>query len=281
MISCRNHPQCALLYKRSGLVTLHDIYRVYLGKRQGQHIWIVDGDKVFCKLYPAFIMGGNDQRYRFNPLNEVWIDNRIAVEELDYTIAHELIERKLMCERLWSYERAHKEGLALEKRLRMRNMRRVANKENSTEPVTLGEWEDGLPRQLAGIRVPLDGVYRAFHGTVQGLAVWIVDGPKVRRDLYGDFCFGGHDLKYRFIPRNEIWLDSAMSAEQLKYTLLQELTERKLMASGKPYDLAYEMALAKQLDERERQARLVLEHEQELAPVSYGVRDRGAKKKGC
>lgn len=270
MNSCDKHPSCRLLNKNSGRVRLHDIYRVRLGRRQGQDIWIVDGDRVFTDLYPAFIMGGNDQRYRFNPQDDVWIDNRIGVEELEYTIAHELIERKLMRERGWSYDRAHDSGLALERVMRDRNKKSVERRIRAL--LTSAEGKDAQANAAK-----IAGVYRAFFRTVQGLKVWIVDGPKVRHELHGDFCFAGHTLKYDFIPDGEIWLDSAMSAEQVHYALLHEIAELKHMRNDEDYDDAYSEALKAQLDERHHQAKVCASHEARLAPVTYGVRERGAK----
>jgi hypothetical protein len=276
MIS-KQHPVVQLLYRKTGHLKLRDIYRVYLGKRQGQHVWIVDGARV-CQIYPAFIMGGNDQRYRFNPPNEIWIDNRMGVDELNYTLAHELIERKLMREKGWSYDRAHSEGgLALEGPLRRRDQERVAARERKLPPVMLGEWEEELPADKKDVRVCLHGVYRSFYDRKGGMAIWIVDGTKVRRDLDGDFCFAGNDKLYRFVPPGEIWVDAAISVEELPFTIHHELWLRKLMAQGKSYGDAYEIALAKQMDERDRQSRLASRHEARLAPVRYGVRERGAR----
>jgi len=264
--------------RSGGKVRLRNFYRVYLGKGQRQQIWIVDGAKVVRELYPAFVMGGNDQRYRFNPPGDIWIDDRMAIEELEYTIAHELIERKLMRERGWSYDRAHIEGgLALEKRLRPRDALRAARKERDMEPVAVGEWEAELPPDKAELRVKLQGIYRSYFGKYCGLAVWIVDGPKVRTFLDPDFCFAGHGLKYRFVPRDEIWLDSTMAVGEATFALWHEVTERMLMAAGEAYDDAYEHALSAMLSERAQQTRFAREHEAALPPVSYGVRERGAR----
>lgn len=272
MNNCKLHPVCSLLDRRGGSVRLHDFYRVYLGKREGQEIWIVDGQKVVESLYPAFVMGGNDQRYRFNPQDDIWIDDRIGAEEIEYTIAHELIERRLMRERGWSYDRAHSEGgLVAEKRLRERDRRQSERREAQASPVLPGEFED----TIAGAPVPLSGVYRQLFRTVGGVKVWIVDGSVVRRDIHPDFCFGGHDRKYRFVPAGEIWLDAAMSAGECHFALVHELSERKLMAEGHAYDDAYAGALVAQLDERKRQKALAARHEARLADVPYGVRERG------
>jgi len=141
----------------------------------------------------------------------------------------------------------------------------------------VGERES--PPDKKGRTVSLDGVYRHYFGKRYGLDIWVVDGSKVRRDIYGDFCFGGHDLKYRFVPKGEIWLDAAMSVEEAWFALIHEARERKLMARGKTYDDAYPAGLVTQLNEREHQENLARDHEEQLPPVRYGTRERGAKKK--
>lgn len=258
MNRCEKHSVCRLLYTNKGKVSLCGIYLMRIGRREGQTIWIVDGDNVFRTLYPAFIMGGNDQRYRFNPPGEVWIDNRFNLEELYYTLEHELIERRLMRERGWSYARAHEAGIALEKELREKK-RSAAERKN---------------RKANG---PAAGVYRLKYKRIKGLDVWIVDGPSVRAQLNGDFSGGAHGYKYSFIPKNEIWLDSAISADYALYVLKHELIERELMKNGISYSDAYEVGLIAQLEERERQRKLTARHEENLPPVSYGSRERGAK----
>lgn len=258
---CEKHPQCSLSYRSGGRVKLSGIYRLFLGRRQGQDIWIVDGQRVSLELYPEFIMGGNDQRYRFNPPGEVWLDNRIGVEELKPTIAHELIERRLMRERGWTYDRAHDEGgLAAEARLRASDAAaaRRANKRYAGEAK----------------------VYRAPFGKRSGANVWLIDGPLVRKELHPDFCFGTHDRRQpQYVTEGEIWLDSAMGIEESFYSLLQQSTERRLMLSGMPKARAYDCALVTVLNERMRQSALCAEHEAALPLVSYGVRERGVKQK--
>lgn len=257
--SKEDRPFCQMPPRKGGRVEISGLYRVYLGRRQGQQVWIVDGAKVVSQLYPPFIMGGNDQRYRFNPDNDVWIDNRIGCEELTYTIEHELIERQLMREKGMTYNRAHNAGLALESHLR--EVDRVKSERHAR----------------ALLSMSIRSVYRSFYKTVSGIAVWIVDGPLVRKELDGDFCFGGHDLNYDFIPEREIWLDSAMSCEHMHYALVHQLEERRLYASGVGDGEADERALCMQLREQEKQASLATSHEARLAPVTYGVRERGVK----
>ena len=91
------------------------IYRLHMGMREGFNVWIVDGAAVRRDLYPAFLYGGNPQRYPFIPHKEIWIDNAIAAEEFEYTLAHELLERSLMARQGMSYDDAHNRALELER----------------------------------------------------------------------------------------------------------------------------------------------------------------------
>jgi hypothetical protein len=250
-------PFCELLHRQGGKVQLENLYRVYLGKRQGQDIWIVDGAKVVRHLYPPFVMGGNDQRYRFNPVNDIWIDNRIGVIELEYTIGHELIERKHMRSQGMSYDKAHNHGLELERRMR-------AADANAVE------------KQRALVDERIAPVYRAFYRSQDGLSVWLVDGPTVRATLDGDFCFGATDIDYSFIPEDEVWMDATMSCEHTHFALVHIMERRRLYRSGMR-SCSYEGALAKQIEEYAAQEKLAREHEARLEPVPYGDRFRGVK----
>ena len=251
----KTHLYCDLLRKKGGQVALSGVYRIYLGKREGQAIWIVDGLKIVRDIYPPFVMGGNDQRYRFNPSNEIWIDNRIGSEELGYTIEHELIERRLMRGKGMTYNRAHNFGLAREKDLRIRDHERASRKNR---------------------RAPAP-VYRLLLKKVKGISVWIVDGPTVRRELDGDFCFGTSDLASDYVPPKEIWLDSSMSSEHTHFALLLQLEERAQLEAGTPWDSAYEAALVQRTAEQKRQNDLAETHEKRIQKAVYGVRHRGVK----
>ena len=69
--------------------------------------------------------------------------------------------------------------------------------------------------------------------------VWLVDGNLVRSFLLLDYCEGGHDLAYPFIPKNEIWIEEAISPEERKFIILHELHERYLMSQVKSYKNAH------------------------------------------
>jgi len=118
-----NKPPLALVHNFQKIERIYNhsdlerIYRLKIGKRKGLDIWVVDGAKVRKELYTDFIFGGNDQRYKFIPFGEIWIDNAISVEELEFTIIHETYERGMMINGL-TYSKAHE--LATQEELKAR-----------------------------------------------------------------------------------------------------------------------------------------------------------------
>ncbi len=71
-----------------------------------------------------------------------------------------------------------------------------------------------------------------------------VNGHIVREYIDPEFIFGGHDLVYNYIPKNEVWLDALQGPRELPYTTLHELTERAYMKQGMNYDAAHDIAIA-------------------------------------
>ena len=96
----------------------------------------------------------------------------------------------------------------------------------------------------------LEGIYRLKVGKRKGFDVWIVDGAKVRRELYTDFLFGGNDGRYKFIPKGEIWIDNSISVEEAEFTILHEITECELIRQGMTYTKAHELATLEELKAR-------------------------------
>lgn len=263
-----------LLKKPPGMVKLQNIYLLRLGRKEGQDIWVVDGARVHELLYPYFLAGGNDQRYRYTPDNEVWIDSRMGLSELRYTIAHELLERKLMRKHGWSYNRAHSTAIADEELLRLADERLCARQEEKAALLWSRHWRKSALK-LGSVK--RHSIYRSYYGTVKGLKVWIVDGTEVRRVLDGNFLYAGNDLSTKYIPAGEIWLDLNISCEEVHFTLAGELADRAARLQGRSGGLPGRIGLAAQWLERRRQNILARKHELSLPPVRYGCRERGHK----
>lgn len=113
------------------------------------------------------------------------------------------------------------------------------------------------------------GIYRVPLEEREGKKVWIVDGLLIRREVYPEFLYGGNAERYPFVPRNEIWIDHAISAEEFEYTLAHELHERNLMArKGMSYADAHDSSLALELKMRGADFLQARDHEKQLPHVS-------------
>jgi hypothetical protein len=84
-------------------------------------------------------------------------------------------------------------------------------------------------------------------GRVAGLAIYLVDGEKVRDSIDVDFTMGGNEARYSYVPPGEIWIDNADHVLDRTATALHELIERDLMLHhGMSYDFAHDAANARE-----------------------------------
>ncbi len=106
-------------------------------------------------------------------------------------------------------------------------------------------------------------------GDRENKKIWIVDGLIIRREIYPEFLYGGNNERYPFVPKNEIWIDHAISAEEYSYTLAHELHERDLMATqGISYSDAHDSSLAFERRIRINDFKIAKEHEKLIHKVS-------------
>ncbi|HNY02592.1 MAG TPA: hypothetical protein PKG48_08395, partial [Bacteroidales bacterium] len=226
-------------------------------------VWIIDGNAVRRDIYNEFLYGGNEQRYPFVPKGEIWIDHAISVEEFELTVEHEMNERHLMAKLGWSYDRAHDSSLALEVKMRRIFAEACQRHESGLKAVSPTD-HDGI-KEIATLpdSVRLAGIYRVPLGMRDGVAVWVVDGYRVRAEIFPDFGLSGNDLAYRFIPSHEIWIDGQMSCEETGYSIAVEMLERQLMEKGFKWGAAYDSAI----NENTRQRRMMRDRVLAMPPV--------------
>ena len=257
------------------------VYRYYMGKEKNYDIWIIDGNQVRLKIFSSFLYGGNEQRYPFNPKGEIWIDNAISSEEYYLTLAHELNERHLMARFGWEYITAHDSSLSLEQTIRHTNEEICRAHEASLKKVSVTDYSN--IKEIKGIpdSIQLQNIYRIPMGTREGIAIWIVDGYMVRKNVYPDFGFSGNDLSDHFIPQKEVWIDGQVSCEETEYSIATEMKERQLMKKGESYDDAYSDAIDITLKNRQNMVKLARSHYRIAIPDSLtryaGVIDHSEK----
>ena len=253
------------------------IYRICAGEQDGKTIWIVDGLTVRREIFDQFLYGGNDERYTFIPPDEIWIDNAISAEEFKYTLAHELNERNLMANKGIGYDVAHDSSLSLERVMRMEDLKISLNHEKNLPRVSPSDC-DGI-KEISGLpdSITLHGIYRERIEILKGIEIWVVDGAAVRRSIYPDFGLSGNDLAYRFIPRNEIWIDGQVSVEETVFSINAEMAERNFLLKGIPYNDSYQKALDIITAERKKEDFLAGNHRPVSIPLTL-TRDTGSGK---
>jgi hypothetical protein len=78
---------------------------------------------------------------------------------------------------------------------------------------------------------------------VFGFKVFIVDGEYIRTNINEEFTNFGQHYRFKFIPKNEFWIDKENGKEiEAKYYIDHLLVENRLMKEGKSYDEAIERA---------------------------------------
>ena len=117
-------------------IRLKGIYRVKVGVIDNVSIWIVDGYMVRKNVFPDFGFSGNDLVYHFIPPKEIWIDGQISCEEMEYSVAAELTERRLM-QQGTSYSDAYESSVEHIRLLRDQVESRIKNHPPLVIPDTL------------------------------------------------------------------------------------------------------------------------------------------------
>jgi len=87
---------------------------------------------------------------------------------------------------------------------------------------------------------------------VSKFAVLLVDGQYVRTKMDEEFTNFGQHFRFRFIPRNEFWIDHLHAPGEEHFYIDHLLLENRLMAAGMGYDQALERADLVELRERRK-----------------------------
>jgi hypothetical protein len=220
-------------------------YLAHLAEVHEVHCWLVDGCFIRNHRDVDFTNGAHALSRRYIPRNEIWIDREApGAGELRFLIAH-LVEEHALMRAGVPYLNALLRANRTERRLRR-------------SALASPELRGADARQR---------VRKEKIGELDGDQVWIVDGRGVRDRFDPNFTQGGHGLRYRFIPRHEIWIDDAIAERELDPTLGHEAHELALMRQGWRYDPAHESALA---FEKKLRSRLVAMN-RSYAKLQYGA----------
>jgi hypothetical protein len=84
------------------------------------------------------------------------------------------------------------------------------------------------------------------------ISIWIVDGTYVRTHIDEEFTNYGQHYNFKYIPRDEFWIDKEGAPDELKFFVDHLLVEHRLMAKGMPYNDALNAADKAEMAERKK-----------------------------
>lgn len=197
----------------------NNFYIKKIGQRGKILIYLVDGSKIRSKLDKEFTNFGQHFRFPFIPKYEFWLDKEAVPNERRFFIDHLLIEWQLM-----NNGSSYSEALEKADRKERSERRKASNFKK--------ESDKSLIKKIHCRKLK----------EINEISVWLVRGCLVRNFFDVEFTEGGHDLVYKYVPKNEVWLDNDVLMKERKYIILHELYERSLMEKGLKYIQAHKKA---------------------------------------
>ena len=185
-------------------------------------VWLVDGALIRKEINENFVKCSINTKSSFVPKNEFWIDEDLDPKEYRYFIDRFIYEQGLL-DSGKDYAIADKKADEFEK-------------DERKDSVEVRQILKSRPDKKDLLEKIKKKIIKKFSGEIK---IWLVDGNLVRSFFLLDYCEGGHGLVYPFIPKNEIWIEQAISPQERKYIILHELHERHLMSQGKSYKNAH------------------------------------------
>lgn len=102
---------------------------------------------------------------------------------------------------------------------------------------------DKLWEEINKLKIPEKHAHNTHIGKLDEVDVYLVDADVVKKKYFMDFVEGGHDIVYRFIPCNQIWIDYNISNRPIHHIIYHEFIERTLMKYNKmDYEKAHNIA---------------------------------------
>lgn len=187
-----------------------------IGKESNFKVWLVDGKYIRDNIDEEFTNFGQHYQFDFIPKNEFWIDKEGSPGE-----------RKIYIEIMLMMNKFMKQGMDHEEAVEKVN---AFEKDKREKTKLIQEVVNGNSKDIVNsVHIKLLKEYSKY------LDVWIVNGEAVRGLFFLDFTQGGHHYVYPFVPKNEVWIDDDIRESEIKFVLLHELHERRLMAKGGKY----------------------------------------------
>ncbi len=200
---------------------MKNTYVKKIGNLDGIDFWLVDGFWIRGNIEEEFTNCADNFNFKFIPKNEVWIDKDNNKNEIKYFIKFYTMKKKF-----------------LDMGKKYKDVIRLAEAEEKKERLKSDKAKKLLGKSKKAI---IEKIHKKLLKKYSNnkIKIWVVDGFLVRSLFFLDFTHGGHDLVYKFVPKNEVWIDDVTSLKDLKYVLIHELHERRLMKKGMKYNNAH------------------------------------------
>jgi len=93
--------------------------------------------------------------------------------------------------------------------------------------------------------------YLKKYSTISNFTVWIADGKYIRENIDEEFTNCGAHYRFRFIPKDEIWVDKEHgTSSEIQFYILGLLTMIRLLKKGKTH--AQAVRISNEIEKRER-----------------------------
>lgn len=92
---------------------------------------------------------------------------------------------------------------------------------------------------------------------VAGFHVWYVNGYWIRKHLDEEFTNFGQNYQFKFIPKNEFWIDQEHGKTETKYFISTMLIMNRLMSRGLTRKQADKIATLVEIAERNKSKRIL------------------------
>jgi hypothetical protein len=203
------------------------VYIKKIGDHGDHEVWLVDGVIIRNELNDSFTEYGYRARFAFIPSDEIWIEKDTNENEWKYFLENVDFEMKGLAE-----------GKTLDEVAEKADKFEQKSRRSSPEMRKIIESHHERKEALEKIHKRKFDEYCNDH-----ITVWLINGEFVRTLYFSEYAYGGHDLVYDFVPKNEIWIEDVLEEQERKIILLHELHERFLMSQGKNYLRAHHGAI--------------------------------------
>ncbi len=202
------------------------IKKKLLGQAGSYKIYLVDDALVrgSCKEGWEFSDYGVNLHHRglptidfsFIPENEIWLAKSVAHYERHFILDSVVLYIKYI-EAGLSAGGAYDKVILAEKKKRKKELLKKLN---------MARVKEAVPHIYAG-------KYAEVKEGAGVLKIFLIRGEVARALYKTDFVEAGHGYVYKWIPKNEIWVDMLLKPKEMPVVILHELVERLLMRDKK------------------------------------------------